>query len=147
MDGSSSMLKLLCGKPSKSAYLISQDGPAMYLKTSLEDDSSSCLWSQHLWGAVEASTLLFISSCCRKKGGKVRGDLELGSPTHCCTNHDVPSLALGTDYHHIRLLLLHFVAVVQCQILIGVSGGFFPTFSFSFHAITPQQSPPRQGKI
>lgn len=53
----------------------------MYLKISLEDASPSCLWSQHLWGAVEASTLSFHLILAAGKGQGQRG-FELGSPTH-----------------------------------------------------------------
>lgn len=53
----------------------------VYLKISLEDASPSCLWSQHLWGAVEASTLPFISSWLQEKG-QGQGGFEPGAPAH-----------------------------------------------------------------
>jgi len=72
------------------------------MKSSLEDDSPSCQRSQHLWGAVEASTLPFISILAAGKSGKVRGDLSLA---HRHMFLCLPSLAPGGVIPVHRLLL------------------------------------------
>lgn len=86
------------GISGQKAVSVAHELLEVYLKISLEDASPSCLWSRHLWGAVEASTLPFISSWLQEKGGKVRGDLSLA---HQHMFLCLPSLALGRDYHHI----------------------------------------------
>ncbi len=64
------------GLISQSGLYVTHKLLVIYLKISLEDAFPSCLWSQHLWGAVEASTLPFISSWLQERG-KVRWDLSL----------------------------------------------------------------------
>lgn len=50
----------------------------IYLKLGFEEAPSLfSLWSQHLWGAVEASSRPLSSHPGCRKGGKVRGDLSL----------------------------------------------------------------------
>lgn len=85
--------------------LISQSGVyvthkllVVHLKISLEDDSLLLpVKPAPLGGSRGINTSFHLILACRKRG-KVRGDLSLAHHHMCLC---LPSLASGTDYHHI----------------------------------------------
>lgn len=125
------------GPISRSKLYVTLKLLVIYLKMGFEEAPSLfSLWSQHLWGAVEASSRPLSSHPGCRKGSKVRGDLSLA-------HHHLffpffffawASLALGADYHHIPATVTVYLcgqctnptSWLPCR---GMRGwGSFPTF-------------------
>lgn len=129
------------GPISRSKLYVTLKLLVIYLKMGFEEAPSLfSLWSQHLWGAVEASSRPLSSHPGCRKGSKVRGDLSLA---HHHLFFPLLLLCLGQSRSRRRLspytgycYSLPLWAVHQPHILIAMSGdervGLLPYISSHF---------------